>query len=231
MGRQAVDRGRRLRGVVAVGVGALALVASACGSSPSTSPSVTSVVALAPPTDPLQGCTYTVNGQVGSYPEGEAPHFATFSADPAAEAALKSIKSKGGTGVVDTLELPGLTKLRSGPSGSAPVVGTVPALDQLQLYDPIVWTDPAGQEWLATFIACGGPHLYWAGLDDLEKTDSLAAAMLRNQLAQLRTAGPYTQTAMASDLPIVLDTSGHLGWKAKAIMFGVGRSELVSAAT
>jgi hypothetical protein len=218
-----------LRGVVTVGVAALALVASACSSSSSNPPTSTSVVAVAAPADPLQGCTYTVNGKAGSFPAGKTPNFAAFSPDPSAEAALTSIKAKGGTGAVDTFELPGGTKLRSGPSGSAPVVGTVPGLDQLQLYDPIVWTDPAGREWLATFIACGGRNLYWAGLDDLHKTDSLTAAMLRSQLAQLRAARPYTQTAMASDLPLVLGPSGQLRWKDKAITFSVGRSELITA--
>ena len=184
----------------------------------------------ATPTDELEGCTYTVNGQIEpSLPTGEHPHFAAFSPDPSAEAAINSIKSKGGTAAVDTFQLPYGTKLRSGPSSSAPVVGKIPGTDQLELFDPIVWTDPAGQKWLATFIACGGRNLYWAGLDDLQATDATAAKTVRIQLAQLRGARPYVQTAKASYLPIVIDSSGHVDWKDKVIPFSVGRSELVSA--
>ena len=231
MGRKTVKRGRPGRRMVAVGIAALALAATACGSGSSSPAGNTAAVSVAAPTDPLEGCTYTVNGQVASYlPTGKTPHFAAFSPDPSAEAALNSIKSKGGTGAVDTFQLPGGTKLRSGPSSSAPVVGTVPEADQLQLYDPVVWTDASGQAWLATFIACGGGNLYWAGLDDLHKTDSLAAAMLRNQLVQLQAALPYTQTANASDLPVVL-TAGRLAWKAKGLKFSVGRAELISGLT
>ncbi|MGA3146120.1 MAG: hypothetical protein ABSF33_01450 [Acidimicrobiales bacterium] len=236
MGPQTVNRGRRTRGAVVAGVTVLALVASACGSGSSSPPTSsvttgdTSVVALATPTDELEGCTYTVNGQIDpSLPTGERPHFSAFSPDPSAEAAINSIKSKGGTAAVDTFQLPYGTKLRSGPSSSAPVVGKVPGTDQLELYDPIVWTDSAGQKWLATFIACGGRNLYWAGLADLQATDPTAARTVRTQLAQLRSARPYLQTAKASYLPILIDSSGHVDWKDKVIPFSVGRAELVSA--
>jgi hypothetical protein len=213
---------------VAAGIAAFALLASAC-SSPSTPGGDTSAVALQTPNAPVEGCTYTVNGQIESvFPTGKDPHFSSFSPDPSAEAALNSIKSKGGKGAVDTFTFPNGTKLRSGPSSSAPVVGTVPGTDQLELYDPIVWTDSAGSDWLATFIACGGKNLYWVGLNDLQQTNSASAKMIQSQLAELRKARPYTQAATASLLPIVLESSGQVGWKDKAITFAVGRAELAS---
>jgi hypothetical protein len=237
MGLQTVNRGRRTRGAVVAGVTALALMASSCSGGSASPPKSsvttgdTSPVALATPTNVLEGCTYTVDGQIDpSLPTGKDPHFAAFSPDPSAEAAINSIKSKGGTAAVDTFVVPYGSKLRSGPSSSAPVVGKIPGTDQLELYDPIVWTDSSGQKWLATFVACGGRNLYWVGLDDLQATDATAAKTIRTQLAQLRGARPYLQTAKASYLPILIDRSGHVDWKDTAIQFTVGRSELVSAA-
>jgi hypothetical protein len=229
---QNIMRERRARRVAAMGVVALALVASACSGSPSSSSTTTgntSLVALATPSTPVQGCTYTVGGQVQPYlPTGKNPHFASFSPDPSANAALNSIKTKGGTGAVSSFELPSGTMLRSGPSSSAPVVGTVPSSDQLQVYDPIVWTDATGQYWLAAFLACGGSHLYWVGLDDLQRTNSASAKMVGTELAQLRAAPSYVKTARGSFLPILIDPTGHVVWKDRAIPFDVGRSELTS---
>jgi hypothetical protein len=224
MGQQTVRGSRRTCGFVATVVATLTFVVSACsnGASPPT-------VALALPTDQLLGCTYTIDGQVQSYQAtGETPNFAAFSPDPSAEAAIDSIKRKGGTGVVGSYQFPARTKLRSGPSLSAPVVGTISDTAQLQLYDPILWTDSSGDEWLASFIACGGKNLYWTSLDDLQKTDPAAAKTLRGELAQLRKAAPYTQTAMASLLPIVINSTRNVVWKDKVIPFDVGRAELVS---
>lgn len=221
-----------MRRFVATSVASLALVASACSNgSPTSSGSPNSkTITLALPTDPLEGCTYTVNGQVVPYlPTGETPHFAAFSPDPSAEGALDSIKSKGGTGMVDSPILPAGTKLRSGPSRSAPVVGTVSNSDQLDLFDPILWTDSTGDQWLASFIACAGRNLYWMSLDDLQKTNPAFAKVLRGELTQLRAAAPYPKTAMASLLPIVINRSRQVVWKDKVVPFNVGRAELVSA--
>ncbi len=225
MGLQTVKKARRAGGFMATAVAALALVASACSNGPSTSSG--SSFAPAQPTDPLVGCTYTINGQVQSYlPTGRNPHFAAFSPDSSAESALHSIKTKGGTGIVDTFILPAGAELRSGPSPSAPVVGKISETDELQLYDPILWTDSAGGQWLASFIACGGRNLYWVSLADLQKTNPAFAKGLRSQLTQLRTARPYPETAMASLLPIVINTSKEVVWKDRSITFNVGRAEL-----
>ena len=98
------------------------------------------------------------------------------------------------------------------------------------MYDPIVWTDSAGQKWLATFIACGGRNLYWAGLADLQATDPTAARTVRTQLAQLRSARPVPcRRARRRTCLILIDSSGHVDWKDKVIPFSVGRAELVSA--
>lgn len=219
-------KGRRAGGFVAIAVAALAVVVSACSSGPSTA----SGIVLTPPTDPLIGCTYTVNGQVQAYlPTGKRPHFAAFSPDPSAESALDSIRGKGGTGIVDTFILPGGAEFRSGPSPSALVVGKIGESDEVQLYDPILWTDSAGRQWLASFIACGGANLYWVGVDDLEKTNPAFAKTLRGELAQDRKAPPYTETAMASLLPIVINASKEVVWKDRNITFNVGRAELALA--
>jgi len=205
----------------------LALVASACSGGAVSSGGA---ISLRLPTDPLQGCTYTVNGQVASYlPTGLDPHYASFSPDPSAESALGSIKSKGGTGIVDIVILPAGVKLRSGPSLSAPAVATVGERDQLELYDPILWTDAMGDRWLASFVACGGGKLYWTSLDDLQKTNPGAAQLLRTQLVQLRNAPPYSRTARASLLPIVINSSSQVVWKDRSVAFNVGRAEVVSA--
>jgi hypothetical protein len=173
-----------------------------------------------------------VNGQISQdLPTGKNPHFTSFTPDPSAYAALNSIKQKGGTGAVDNFMLPAGTKLRSGPSSSAPVVGTVAAIDQLQLFEPIVWTDSTGQEWLGTFLACGGSNLYWAGMNDLQKVSPSAASSIKKQLAQDRAAQPVTKTDMVSDLPIVISKSGQVDWKDKSIAFAVARGEIISGLT
>jgi hypothetical protein len=177
----------------------------------------------------VQGCSYTVNGQVSqAIPTGKNPHFTAFTPDPSAYAALNTIKKKGGTGAVDNFLLPAGTKLRSGPSSSAPVVGTVAATDQLQLFEPIVWTDSTGQEWLATFLACGGSNLYWAGMNDLEAVNSSAGQSIKKQLAQDRAAQPVTKTDMVSDLPIVISGTNQVNWKDKSVAFAAARAEIVS---
>ncbi len=45
----------------------------------------------------------------------------------------------------------------------------------------------------------------------------------------MRTAPPYPETAMASLLPIVINTSKEVVWKDRNITFNVGRSELALA--
>ena len=234
MGQETVFEKSRTRQTAAAVIAVLACLVSACGSGASNASAPvtgnTSPVSLAVPTDQLLGCTYTVNGQVPSYlPSGLAPHFAAFSPDPSANAAVHQIKSKGGSGIVQSFVLPNGTKLRSGPSVSAPVVGTVGGVQEVQLYDPVLWTDSGGNDWLAFFLACGGGNLYWAGLDDLKKTSPSTAGALSSQLAQLRSAPPYTKTARASLLPIVVDPANRLSWKDRVIPFDVGRGELISA--
>ncbi len=231
VGSQGMKRGARAHRLAAAGVALLAIAVSACGGSPTTSGN-TNAIKLALPSDPVQACTYTVNGQISQdLPTGKNPHFTSFTPDPSAYAALNSIKQKGGTGAVDNFMLPAGTKLRSGPSSSAPVVGTVAAIDQLQLFEPIVWTDSTGQEWLGTFLACGGSNLYWAGMNDLQKVSPSAASSIKKQLAQDRAAQPVTKTDMVSDLPIVISKSGQVDWKDKSIAFAVARGEIISGLT
>jgi hypothetical protein len=232
MRSQTANRVRRTHRLAAASVALLAIAVSACGGGTPAASGNTNAIKVATPSDPVEGCTYTVNGQISQdLPTGKNPHFAAFTPDPSAYAALNSIKKKGGSGAVDNFMLPAGTKLRSGPSSSAPVVGTVAAIDQLQLFEPIVWTGATGQEWLATFLACGGSNLYWVGMNDLQNVNPAAAASIKKQLAHDRAAPPVTKTDMVSDLPIVISSSDRLNWKDKSVAFGVARGEIISGLT
>jgi hypothetical protein len=213
---------------------AIALLAAACSggttSASSTTVAAASGTSFSPPLTEVQGCTYTVNGKISPYlPTGVSPHVAPFSADPSATSAFQSIRRRGGTGAVFSFTLPGRTELRSGPSTSAPVVLTVPATDQVEAYDPVLWTDASHHRWLGFFLACGGKVPYWAGLQDLRRTSPSTATATASLLATLASAAPYTTTGKESTLPIVVGPSGVLLWKDPRVQFSVGRGEMTVA--
>jgi hypothetical protein len=212
----------------------LALGTAACSSggssSSTTAGATTSVSTVDPPVAPVEDCTYTVNGQISTdLPTGLNPHFAAFEPDPSATAAIHSIAERGGTGIVDSFILPGKTMLRSGPSTTAPVVGTVPKNDELEVIAPVLWTDSSHDRWLGFFIACGGKQPYWASLADLRRTAPTVATTIGAQLDHLETAAPYTTTGLASTLPILVGPGDVLEWKDSHLAPAVGRGELTSA--
>jgi hypothetical protein len=185
---------------------------------------------VAPPEAPVENCTYTVNGQISpELPTGLDPHFAAFSPDASATEAIGSIKKSGGTAIIDSFILPAKTKLRSGPSTSAPVVGTVSTVDELEVIAPVLWTDSSNHRWLGFFIACGGKEPYWMGLEDLRETSPEVANAIGDQLDELEKAAPYTSTGEASTLPIIVGPGNVLQWKDPRVIPAVGRGELTSA--
>ena len=102
-------------------------------------------------------------------------------------------------------------------------MGTIPLGRSMQIADPVLWTTSSGQHWLASFLACGGPHLYWIDVAQTAKADpQLGGADL---LHHRQAAGepPFTQTGMASSLPITIDARRHLVWVSDKVPFAVGR--------
>ena len=86
----------RVRAVVAAG--GLLLVAAACGgpSSSTTTSTVAPGSVVRPPSVPLQGCNYVLNGMVPpGEPPGIQPGFPPFAPDQAAQAAISHIARSG----------------------------------------------------------------------------------------------------------------------------------------
>jgi hypothetical protein len=203
--RQTRDRSRRDGAVGRSGPGAtgvarlprLALLAAlvvaasvlaACGSSGSTSGEDTLV---RPPPIQLQGCTYA---PTGSIPSGEVtgvmPKYASFSPDAAATSALTSIEEHGGTALTDSFTLAGGVPLFAGPDATRPRVGTVPQNYAVTVGNPVVWKGSAGDQWIAFFLACGGPNLYWTSVDEIASADPQNAPVSDQIRTSIRQAAP-----------------------------------------
>jgi hypothetical protein len=175
-------------------VAAVAVSVSACGGG--SSAGTTSGLVTAPDFA-LQGCTFTVNNSVPvGEPTGLKPTFAPFSPDSSANAAVKAIEEHGGTALVDSAGVPSGATLYSGPSQSAAVVGTVPSGQSILLAEPVIWHSGT-DTWLAFFLQCGGPNLYWASLANIEKVSPSAATDLTTLLADLEHAPPYSKSHQA----------------------------------
>ena len=225
-----VRPGRAWR-AVAVGVAGLAaLAATACGSSSgssSTSAPAATVGIVKPPDFTLQGCTYVLNSTIPSgEPQGLKPDFPPFSPDGSATAALQGIKDHGGTAMVDSVTLPGGTHLYAGPDLDGTPVGAIPAKDSILAAEPVVWTDAHGDTWLAFYLSCGGDALYWVSVKGLEGQNPSVGRGVAEQLAQLKTASPYTTTGTASLLSIVVNSHRRLVFSDPKVTFLVGRGEL-----
>jgi hypothetical protein len=222
---------RRSAARVVVGMALVAGSAAACtsasGSSPTTAAHGVSVVA---PDLTLQGCTYAVDDSVPTgEPKGLQPHFAAFSPDAAAGAALEHIQQHGGAAMVDGAGIPAGTHLYAGPDVSGDPVGTVPAGRSILMAEPVVWTDTGGGTWFAFFLQCGGSHLYWASVRQLTHQNQQAGHALSETVAQLRAAAPYSKTDQASMMPVTVDRAHHLlVWKDARLKFPVGRGQLIS---
>jgi hypothetical protein len=208
---------------------AVVVVAAACGSgAPSggtastLSPAVANVVVA--PDFTLQGCTYVLNGTIPpGEPQGVKPGLPAFSPDRAAVSALEKIRSRGGTAMVDGVTFPAGTSLYPGPDTSGSKVGVIPAGNSILAAEPVVWTARDGGTWLAFFLACGGQHLYWVSVMQLQRQNPQFASAVTTQLAQLAKAAPYDRTGSASLLPIVVDGQHHLVWADPKVTFPVGR--------
>ena len=207
------------------------VLVAACGGGPPSSTGATDPAAVVTaPALTQQGCTYTVHGSVpAGEPHGINPRFAPFAPDASATSALRSIAARKGTAMVDGTGVPAGTPLRSGPAPSAPVVAKVPAGDSVLVAEPVVWTSPSSGVWLAFFLACGGPNLYWAGVGDITHVSRAAGNAVTSLLAELAKAPPYTTSYQASLLPVTV-TAGHLAWTSPAVHLVVGRGMVIQSA-
>ncbi len=209
-----------------VAASALLFLSAGCGGGAAAPPSAVVV----PPAFELQGCTYEVGSTIpAGEPTGLNPGFASFEPDASADQALEQIKAHGGTAMVDSVTVPAGIALYSGPDASLPSVGTVPTGDSILVAEPVVYTDQSGGTWLAFFLACGGPHLYWVSVDQAKRHHRTFADEVTAQIAQLKQAAPYTQTGQASMLPIVINADHQLVFADPKVAFDVGRGELYNS--
>jgi hypothetical protein len=205
------------------------MAAAACGSgtAASTPPPTASTAAIVePPAFNLEGCTYVFNGTIpDGEPQGLKPPFPAFGADQSAIDALQHIRSHGGRAMVDSVDLPGGTDLYAGPD-TGTKVGAVPSGDSILVAEPVVWTDSSGGKWLAFFLSCGGRSLYWVSVDGLKHQNPSDGAEIAQLIAQLEKAPPYSQSDMASLLPIEINGQRQLVFTDPKVTFLVGRGEL-----
>lgn len=215
--------GRSHRFVLVALLTASAAALTACGGGSSATASTGLVAA---PDFSLQGCTFTVNGSIPpGEPHGLKPSFPVFSPDPSASAAVKSIEEHGGTALVDGAGVPPGATLYAGPDRSGTVVGTVPSGESILLAEPVIWHSD-GDTWLAFFLQCGGPNLYWASLDEIKQVSPATATDLTTTLSELKGVPPYSQSHQASfETVAVKDRS--LVWTDSSIPFPVGRGQLI----
>jgi len=207
----------------------LAICLAACGGSGSaTTSSVPTAALVKTPPLPLQGCTYMIDGKV--QPDeltGVQPTFPQSQPDASADSAISSVRAHGGTAMVGSFLLPPGTELYNGPDKSEPPVGTVSSNEQFYVYEPVVWVDHTGKSWLASFLACGGPHLYWVSVDQVDSKMPSGAGSVGSTLAQFRQAPPYTQTGKGSLLTIKIDATDHFVFDDSRVTFAIGRGQIV----
>jgi hypothetical protein len=218
--------GRRSHGVVLVALLVTsAAVLTACGGGSSATGSSGLVTA---PDFSLQGCTFTVNGSIPpGEPQGLKPSFPAFSPDPSANAAVTSIEEHGGTALVDGAGVPPGATLYAGPDRSGTVIGTVPSGQSILLAEPVIWRSD-GDTWLAFFLQCGGPNLYWASLDEIKQVSPTTARDLTTTLSELKGAPPYSQSHQASFETVAIKDRS-LVWTDSSIPFPVGRGQLIQS--
>ena len=207
-----------LQALAGVAAGGLMFVATACGgtSSATTTSTVVAGAVVRPPAIPLQGCTYVLNGAVpAGEPAGIQPGFRPFTPDQAAQSAIAHITAHGGTGLVDGFTLPSGVKLYAGPDSGSEPVATIPVDRSMLAGDPVLWTTGSGAHWIATFVACGGQHLYWVSVDQIGKVDAATGAATASTITMLEAAAPYTQTGQASALPVKIE-DGQIVWNPPA---------------
>ena len=217
--------GHRLAAVMAL---VAAVTAAACGGSATSSASSAPSIVTAPAFS-LQGCTYIVNNSIpAGEPHGIQPTVTPFTANAAATTALTSIRRHGGTAMVDGTGVPAGTELFAGPDTTGTPVLTVPSGHAVIVAEPLVWRDTRSGLWLAFFIACGGPQLYWASVRVITKADPSAGASVSTLVQQLSQAAPYTRSDRASLLPVVI-SGGRLTWADPTVKLAVGRGSLIQS--
>jgi hypothetical protein len=207
-----------------------ALTLAACGggsaaSTTTTAPSVSTAL-IKPPDLPLQGCNYVINGSVPpSASSGIQPPFTLAGPDQAGEAALRAIGAHGGTGLVNGYTLPPGVKLYAGPDASSSPVATIPGARSLFVADPVLWTTTSGAHWLASFVACGGPGLYWIDVAQIGTVDKEVGSSVTRSIASLQAAAPYPGSGTASTLPITITNKQQFAWVNPAVTFTIGRGQ------
>ena len=223
-----LDTPARRRGAPWAMALALVLVAAssaACGSGSSTTTTTASARTASivkPPNLPLQGCNYVINGIVPpGMSTGIQPPFPKFAADQAAISALQNIQKHGGKALVDGFVIPSGTKLYAGPDSSAAPVATIPSPGSILVAEPVLWTTTSGQQWLATFLACGGPNLYWIDVAQIKKANANSGTMIANSIATARAAVPTASGISVQ--PIVIDADKQFAWATTLVKFAIGR--------
>ena len=92
-------------------------------------------------------------------------------------------------------------------------MATIPSGKSILAADPLLWTTGSGRHWIATFVACGGAHLYWISVDQIGKADPPTGTAVTQSITMLKSAAPYTQTGQASALPVKI-VDGQIVWNA-----------------
>ena len=210
----------------AVAMVLVAGVAAACGSGSSTTTtttgSATTAAIVQPPPLTLQGCNYVINGVVPpGMSTGMQPPFPKFAADQAAVSALQHIKDHGGKALVDGFVIPAGTKLYAGPDASGAPVATIAHPGSLLIAEPVLWTTGSGRRWLATFLACGGPNLYWIDVSQTALADKAAGTQIADSVAAALAATPTASGISAQ--PITIDAQHHFAWSTTLVHFAIGR--------
>jgi hypothetical protein len=159
---------------------------------------------------------------------GIKPTFPQSQPDAAADEAIASIRAHGGSAMVGSFLLPLGTKLYNGPDTTQPPVGVVSSTDEFYVYEPVVWRDHSGKSWLASFVACGGPNLYWVSVDQVDTKMPSGPGSLSSTLAEFRKAPPYTQTGKGSLLSIKIDRTDHFVFDDPRVTFAIGRGQIVT---
>jgi hypothetical protein len=158
---------------------------------------------------------------------GVKPTFRQSQPDTASGAAIASIRAHGGSAAVGSFLLPPGTELFNGPDNSQPPIGTVSTTEQLYAYEPVVWVDRSGKSWLASFLACGGPNLYWVSVDQVDSKSASGAGSVGSTLAEFREAPSYTKTGKGSLLPIKIDQTDHFVFDDSQVTFAIGRGQII----
>jgi hypothetical protein len=151
------------------------------------------------------------------------PPFPAFTPDAAAASAVSSIRAHGGTGLVDGFTIPAGTALYAGPDHAAAPVATVPSGSSLIVAEPVLWRTSTGARWLATFLACGGPSLYWIDLHQVAAADAGAAREIDASIATASAAS--TSATGVSTGRITVGPDHRFAWVSPTVTYAIGRGE------